>query len=405
MERPSKNTLIRYFRGQCLPHEIELIKLYLAMDMDKALVEACMKEAWLNEEEDRQMKIGDAETTDFKKRFYARQNMLNQLPPLEDPFPSRKSMFRFQAWTKVAAAALIIISTSLFIYHKTHDAMKGEFAQQDREILPGGKKALLTLADGSVISLSDKPAGKLTSQGGLQVEKTKEGEIVYVRSKERQPVPNATNTIETPRGGQYRVTLPDGTKAWLNAASSLSYPIQFQGNERRVKMTGEVYFEVAKAIQPNSTRRIPFFVETDKQEVQVLGTHFNINAYPDEDAVKTTLLEGSVQVKARNGKFVLLKPGQQAVLTEDIRVENADTKQQLAWKNGDFIFRGETLESTLRQVARWYDVKVECPSRLGKLRFNGMVSRSQPLSMIIEMIQLTKQAKVTVKERRLIVTD
>ncbi|MNL25924.1 fec operon regulator FecR [compost metagenome] len=169
-------------------------------------------------------------------------------------------------------------------------------------------------------------------------------------------------------------------------------------------MTGEVYFEVAKVTQPNSAKRIPFFVESHKQVVEVLGTHFNINAYPDEKAIKTTLAEGSVRVKTLNGHSVLLQPGQQAVLEENLRVESADIRQQLAWKNGDFIFRGETLESALRQVARWYDVEVECPPQLGKLRFNGMVSRSQPLSMIIEMIQLTKQAKVTLKERRLIVT-
>jgi len=405
MERPSKNTLIRYFRGECLPHETELVRLYLAIDTDEKFVEACLKEAWHNDMEQSRPEIAEAEMMDFKERFYTRQNALAQVPPGKDQTGNHSSVFRFRGWIRAAAAVMALMGISLFIYNKAYNTIEGRLVQQNKEILPGGEKALLTLADGSVISLSDTPAGKLALQGGLQVKKTGEGEIVYSTDKGKLPLSAAINTIVTPRGGQYRVTLPDGTKAWLNAASSLSYPLQFAKNERRVKMTGEVYFEVAKATQPNSMERVPFYVETDKQEVQVLGTHFNVNAYPDEDAVKTTLIEGSVRVQGHNGKTALLQPGQQALLAEHIRVEEADIKQQLAWKNGDFIFRGETLESALRQVSRWYDVDVECPSHLGKLRFNGMISRAQPLSMIIEMIQLTKKAKVIVKERRLIVTD
>ncbi|MNT25034.1 fec operon regulator FecR [compost metagenome] len=170
-------------------------------------------------------------------------------------------------------------------------------------------------------------------------------------------------------------------------------------------MTGEVYFEIKKLVRPEGKGNIPFFVETDKQEIQVLGTHFNVNAYGDENTVRTTLVEGSVNVRCNSGQSVLLKPGQQAVLTGTLEVREADIQQQLAWVNGDFIFRGETLENVLRQVSRWYDVDVECPAHIGQLRFNGMVSRSQPISSIIKMIQSTKKAKVTLNERRFVVTE
>lgn len=275
---------------------------------------------------------------------------------------------------------------------------------QQIEILAGENKAKLTLADGSVISLDDAQNGTIATQGGVHIEKDADGNIRYRKGGNEEISTLAMNTIATPNGGQYRIVLPDGSVAMLNAASSLSYPVRFTEKERRVKMTGEIYFEIAKATDGNK-KRIPFFVETDKQEVQVLGTHFNVNAYSNETAIRTTLVEGSVKVRSDNGQTALLKPGQQAVLAKELDVQQADIQQQLAWVNGDFVFRGETLESVVRQVERWYDVEVEYPPHIGKLRFNGMVSRSQPLSAIIKMIQSTKKAKVTIKERRLIVTD
>lgn len=404
MEQPSKNTLIRYFKGECTPAEIELVALYLAMDVDPELVATCMKAAWLDEKNDAHLQVSEADLTDFKQRFYAKQNKLISDPIVEEHHIGRGQLFQFPIWMKVAAVLLILMSITLFTYNK-QPTVKSELAKIDVEVAPGSDKALLTLADGSTISLSDTHTGKLAMQGGLQVEKTATGEVVYSGRTKIQHAAHVTNTITTPRGGQYRVTLPDGTKAWLNAASSLSYPLRFKEGERRVKMTGEVYFEVAKAILNSNRKHVPFFVETDKQTVQVLGTHFNVSAYADEPAVKTTLLEGSVKIISRQGDAALLQPGQLALLTEHIQVKEADVDQELAWKNGDFIFKGETLESALRKVARWYDVEIVCPPNLGKLRFNGMISRSQPLSMIAEMIQLTKLGKVTVKERRFIVTN
>jgi len=280
----------------------------------------------------------------------------------------------------------------------------GQLAQQE-DILPGENKARLTLADGSVISLSDAQNGTIATQAGVRIEKNADGNIRYNADRKQEAMPSAVNTITTPNGGQYRVTLPDGSIAMLNAASSLSYPVQFSDKERRVKMTGEVYFEIEKISMPDGKDNVPFFVETDGQEVQVLGTHFNINAYHNETAIRTTLAEGSVKIRSNGGQSALLKPGQQAVLAKQLAVQQVDIQQQLAWVNGDFVFRGETLESILRQVQRWYDIEVEYPPHIGKMRFNGMVSRAQPLSAIVKMIQSTKKATVTVKKRRFIVTE
>lgn len=314
--------------------------------------------------------------------------------------------FRFGNMRRVAAALLIgfSLSAGMYWFWAGRKVNNGQLAQQE-DILPGERKARLTLADGSVITLGDAQKGIIATEGGVRIEKDTEGHIRYNAGKRPEATTPAVNTITTLNGGQYRVTLPDGSIAMLNASSSLIYPIRFSDKERRVKMTGEVYFEIEKMRLPGGKGNVPFFVETAGQEVQVLGTHFNINAYGDETAIRTTLVEGSVKIRSAGGQSALLKPGQQAVLTKQLDVQPADIQQQLAWVNGDFVFRGETLESILRQVERWYDIEVEYPSHIGKLRFNGMVSRSQPLSAIVKMIQSTKKATVTVKKRRLIVTD
>lgn len=314
--------------------------------------------------------------------------------------------FRFDNIRHVAAALLVgfILLAGTYWFWTAKTGNNTQLAQQE-DILPGENKARLTLADGSVISLSDAQNGTIATQSGVRIEKDADGNIRYNADEKPETMPSAVNTITTPNGGQYRVTLPDGSVAMLNAASSLSYPVQFSDKERRVKMTGEVYFEIVKMPMPDGKDNVPFFVETAGQEVQVLGTHFNINAYTSEMAIRTTLVEGSVKIRSNDGQSALLKPGQQAVLAKQLAVQQADIQQQLAWVNGDFVFRGETLESILRQVQRWYDIEVEYPPHIGKMRFNGMVSRSQPLSAIVKMIQSTKKATVTVKKRRFIVTD
>jgi len=318
----------------------------------------------------------------------------------------QRKRFHFENFRRIAAVLLVgftLVGTAYLLW--TGSATSTEPIAKHEEILPGQNKAYLTLSDGSVINLNEAKNGTLAVQGGVRVEKDATGNIRYTLDEEPQTTILGLNTVATPNGGQYRITLPDGSTAMLNAASSLSYPVRFAGQERRVKMTGEVYFEIKKLPRSDGNGNVPFFVEAAEQEVEVLGTHFNINAYSNETAVKTTLVEGSVKVSAHGGQSALLKPGEQAILAEKLYVQPADMQQQLSWINGDFVFRGETLENVMRQVARWYDVQVDYPPHIGRLRFNGMVSRSQPLSSIVKMIQSTKKAKVTITERRLIVTD
>jgi ferric-dicitrate binding protein FerR (iron transport regulator) len=192
------------------------------------------------------------------------------------------------------------------------------------------------------------------------------------------------NTVSTPRGGQYQLTLSDGSKVWLNASSSLRFPTAFPGTERRVEITGEAYFEVAG----NESK--PFVVDiAGKGEVEVLGTQFNINAYEDEPAIKTTLLEGKVKVSESNGsQSSVLKPGQQAQLANGIRVmDNVDMEEIMAWKTGWFYFDRQELPAIMRQVSRWYDVDVRYEGRISKKSFSGIVGRDNDIKDVLKIME------------------
>lgn len=407
MNRPSRETLIRYFKGECLPHESELIALYLSMDTDKEYVESCIQEVWDTLGERTKSDTSDEYLERFQEQLDHKRRTLRQLPPLNHPRWYQSSLLRFPSWMKAVAAVVLLIGGAIWaVYNAQLSPSGAQLVQEENRILTGSGKATLTLADGSTISLAEVEDGEIAAQEGLRVEKTADGEIIYRLDDNIITTANAYNSVVTPNGSEYRISLPDGSKARLNAASSLTYPVHFSDEERRVKMTGEVYFEIAKAESLRNKKHIPFIVETDKQEVHVLGTHFNVNAYTDEPAIRTTLVEGSVRVtSSESGQSVLLKPGQQATLTDRLKIEEADIQQQLAWKNGDFIFQGETLDDILRKVARWYDVDVECPEHFGQLRFNGMVSRSKPLSTIIDIIQSTNKVNIKLEGRRLIVRN
>lgn len=321
-----------------------------------------------------------------------------------DKIPSR---FRFPTWLKVAASITLVSSVLYFTSRFREGAPVNDVAIESPLTIPQNN-AVLTLADGSTIALDQVEKGTVALQGGIRLEKTASGDIVYHIDSESATSPNAYNSIATAKGNQYAITLPDGSKAWLNASSSLRYPVKFAADQRRVQMTGEVYFEISKvdSDSPGKEKAIPFFVQTDKQEIRVLGTHFNVNAYEDEPYVITTLVEGSVRVTATaDGQSVLLTPGQQSVLNKNILVRSANLEQQIAWTKGDFIFHAERLDAILRKVSRWYDVEIECPDHLGRLTFDGIVSRSQPLSTIIDMIQSTGKAKIKLEGRRITVTE
>jgi ferric-dicitrate binding protein FerR (iron transport regulator) len=264
------------------------------------------------------------------------------------------------------------------------------------DVDPGGNKATLTLADGSVILLDEAKNGVLAQQGAAKVIKL-DGKLLYdpafdIRGK------MVYNTISTPKGGQYQLELPDGSLVWLNATSSIRFPTSFTEKERRVEITGEAYLEVAK--KPGK----PFVVTVNSSEIQVLGTHFNINAYGDEDNLRTTLLEGSIKFVNGNTSHIL-HPGQQSQLTKDRTVNvvsKVDVDDVIAWKNGLFSFENAGIEAIMRQLARWYDVDVDFRGRTDDL-FIAEMNRNIKLSDVLKALELTGKIRFEIEGKKIIV--
>jgi transmembrane sensor len=302
-------------------------------------------------------------------------------------------------WTR--AAAVFLLCTSLFCLMISRDKSSGILTktstrQQPAIIKPGGNKAMLTLANGSSIVLNDAQNGKLTVQSGIQVTKAKDGMLVYQSRGHRSlaPAPEM-NIISTPRGGQYQLVLNDGTKVWLNAASVLQFPVQFGGKERRVTLSGEAYFEVHK--NPSS----PFIVHTSGQDVQVFGTHFNVKAYGDE-AVKTSLLEGRVNILSA-GRTSSLLPGMEAGSNQgSITIREADVAQSIAWKNGFFQFNNSSLREVMQQISRWYDVSISYEGSPPLRQFSGTISRQVPIDEVLAMLSYTG-VKFSIRDKQIIV--
>lgn len=324
--------------------------------------------------------------------------------------PPRKSGI-WSARSVGAAAAVILVLFTAGYFFSTRIRSGNTYAN---DIRPGSNRATLTLANGKVINLSDAVAGKLSEESGVSITKTQNGQIVYqVKSAVLKPGSSGKgadvfNTIATPRGGQYQVIMPDGTKVWLNSASVLKFPSSFEGAEnRRVELTGEAYFEVAK------DKKHTFIVQTNKQVVEVLGTHFNINSYNDEGVTKTTLLEGSVKVsklnasgnKSSSGTWTILKPDQQAVLNaQTIEVIPANAEQSVAWKNALFVFDHDNLESIMRKISRWYDVEIVYIDEEVKGEvFSGKISRFENVSEVLKKLALTGAAKFKIERRQILV--
>lgn len=303
---------------------------------------------------------------------------------------------------KIAAAAILVISIGAGGYYYSHKQVfktaHAPLVKHDAE--PGDNKAILTLENGTKLVLDSAKIGILAKKGHIRIQKTKDGQLIYTADKgdrQTQDEPIAWNTISTPRGGQYQVILPDGTKVWLNAASSLKFPTAFAGVTRNVELTGEAYFEVEK----NAAH--PFLVNVDHMQVKVLGTHFNIMAYPDEPVIKTTLLEGSVQLN--NGKSSnMLKPGEQGVIKgSDIQVANVDVAQAIAWKNGFFEFSRASIYDIMKQISRWYDIEVVYAGKMPDDEFVGKIERNVKLSQVLHILELN-HVHFKVEDKKITVT-
>ena len=326
-------------------------------------------------------------------------------------------------WVSYSAAASIIIAIGLVIFFMANRKSKpGKELVKTEVIKPGGNYASLTLSNGNVINLYEVKNGLIDSTNGNEVLKPADGQISYENHSNAE---NEFHVLKTPVGGQYSVTLPDGSRVWLNSLSSLKYPVSFSGTERVVELSGEGYFEVSTA-PSNSPEgggqgKTPFVVKMNGMRVEVLGTHFNINAYSDEPSVNTTLLEGRVVVSRESGSREVgksgspedgktgsleLKPGDQARLMEngELKIENGvDVSEAVAWKNGMFQFKDAPIENVMRQVARWYDVEIVYEGKPDH-HFNATIYRKEAVEKLLHYLEQTNEVHFRVEGKRIVVS-
>ncbi|SDJ10741.1 FecR family protein [Pedobacter sp. ok626] len=397
---------------------IRLFRRYLANECSEEETKSFLELFHSKEDESFFKELIDAELS--KKADAEFKNMPNIKAELsqvrekviQETTPSfHREPIQLKLWSRrIVVAAMLILCTSAGLYFYVGN-QKLNNNQLAGDIAPGSNKALLTLADGSKIVLDEALKGNLTSQNGVRIIKADDGQLVYTinENAQSQKLNNVagkilTNTISTPRGGQYQVNLPDGTRVWLNAASLIKFPVSFFNlKERRVELQGEAYFEVEK----DATK--PFLVITDRQEVQVLGTHFNISSYKDELDTKTTLLEGSVKVRLLNTKRVsqkVLKPGDQSQIratSAQINVVTVDPQSEIAWKNGRFFFENEPIEDIMKQIKRWYDVDVEYEDNMAGKTIWGSVTRYGNVSKVLSVLESTGGVHFKIEGRRIIV--
>ncbi|TSJ40529.1 DUF4974 domain-containing protein [Mucilaginibacter corticis] len=309
-------------------------------------------------------------------------------------------------WHRIAIAASVIICLSFAAIYYLHKPgpQKQMVYNKPQDLLPGGNKAILTLSNGKKIVLNNIKNGNVAVQAGAQIVKTQNGQLVYSLNNTNPGLPAESagsltyNTITTPRGGQWQLTLPDGSRVWLNAASSITFPAMFSGQNRNVKITGEVYFEVVH----NAAK--PFNVTVGGLTIEDLGTHFNINAYDDEGSIKTTLLEGSVKVSSRAASTTLI-PGQQSSVDQNsdkIYVKNADVDEAISWKNGLFQFDRADIKTVMREFARWYDVNVQYSGKIPVRAFSGSIDRNTKASVALQILSI-QGVHFQIKDKQIIV--
>jgi len=373
--------LLKYSKGECTIEE-----------------QALLEDWYIRFREDKEVDLSEQSI----QRYLT--EMRNKLPllPLEVP----KGTLRL--WPRIVAAASIFVCIGIGFYFYQNDHTTSTEITAKNDIAPGGNKAFLTLADGKRISLTNAKTGELAEQSGVKIMKAADGQLIYTVSNPSNGNnrTNNYNTIETPRGGTYQVRLPDGTKVWLNAASTLRFPSSFARlvNRRVELLSGEAYFEVAK------DKKHPFIVQTDQQEVEVLGTHFNVNSYADELSTKTTLLEGSVRISqleknGAKGKSEILKPNKQAILLDHtLKVIDADIDSDIAWKNQKFVFKGEDIKSIMRKLSRWYDIEVSYNGDCSNLSFYGIVSQTRNISSVLKLMENTGNVHFKIEGRKITVS-
>jgi len=373
----------KYLNNECTPEETAALMAFMRSSKNRELVQSLLDDH-LQDGEDKGW-MYRAQTD----RIFQRLNLNQDVEEAE--VRSRTIRFTF---LKTAAAILILASAWAVFIVSSPTKKEVTAARTAEDVLPGGNKAVLVLSDGQQVKLDSLQTGNPGDDESAVIKKSADGHIVYFAADNNKL--KGFNTVRTPRGGQYEVALPDGSRVWLNAASSITYPAAFNAGERRVMLTGEAYFEIASLWRNN--KKVPFVVETDRQKIEVLGTRFNVNAYDDETGIKTTLIEGKVKVTTEN-ETVILKPNQQFNLdAEGISTKKVDVEPAIDWKNGDFLFADEDLKSVMRKIARWYNVEVIYDSEIPEESLSGQISRSRNLSEVLRMLELSGDTKFRIED-------
>ncbi|MGN0019692.1 MAG: FecR family protein [Sphingobacterium hotanense] len=313
---------------------------------------------------------------------------------------------RFPKWGWWAAASLFLFlgaAESYTIYQK-YGRQEQTSPLVAHDIAAGTSGAILIHADGASEDLNRTVEGEIIDEGAAGRIRYEDGGLVFSGPQGKLSADMAFRyqEVRTNYANEYKVTLPDGTKVYLNAGSSIRFPVQFAKDERRISVSGEVFLDVSKMHFDGI--HVPFIVRTDQQEIEVLGTEFNVQAYPDAEKHYVSLMEGKVLVKdLETGEALTLKPGQSVVAADGLRWDSRTAEERSAWHRGDFVFEQESLGNILTQLSRWYNVEIDCPQELKGLQFSGTVSRKQPISAIVYMLNSTRKVKVNLLERRLVV--
>ncbi len=378
----------KYLNGQCTLEEVEQLMQYFNSDQRWQLEELVLQEF-------QQLEFDEHHYTALPERIL--EGIKARIVDTEVA-PVRRML-----WPKIAVAASIALAVMVggYYYYQSKIVNRQSEVVYQNDVAPGKNGATLTLADGRKILINDAVAGNIATQAGVTISKDETGQLVYTLSPLGGDAEGrgGFNTLTTTRGEQTKVRLPDGTLVFLNAQSSLRYPANFaQSLKREVSLSGEGYFEVAK------DKAHPFIVKTDKQDVEVLGTHFNISAYTDESHINTTLLEGSVRVSSTKNN-VVLAPGHQASLDEqNIRVKAVNVDEVVSWKNGMFAFSDLSLEEIMKKIARWYNVEVSYMPGVNKYEaYGGSVSRYENVSRVLSKLELTGSVHFKIEGRHIIV--
>ena len=349
---------------------------------------------WAKRSADNQQVLDDLSDAGYRATVMKNQQSFNVDAALLRVKAKPVKRLHLARYISIAASFLLFCGIGYYLYQQQAPGIVANKAQ----IMPGGNKAILTLANGETIELDTAKNGQLARQGNASISKTAAGHIVY-QSGSTTPGQIVYNAIATPRGGLYNLTLSDGSLVWLNAASSIRYPVMFTGNERVVEITGEVYFEVAQQ------KAKPFRIISRGQTVEVLGTRFNINSYSDEANVLTTLIEGSVKVQARSFESIkYLKAGQQSVLTDQqLSVSNADTEKAIAWKDGYFYFNNDNIQSVMRKLSRWYDFDVVFAENIPVEEYTGSISRDKSIDQVLTMLEYANSVHFRIEGKKITV--